>query len=244
MVLTNIPQKPSDYMLPDSVSKTRTTYPMIRQRIPGYGLCSSMVQTITWPPRGHPMATRVHRTLTMNHLLRQCWACLIRGPSLSRNGLCRPPFPTLIHHCSLTYTMLSIRDLCFILFCLPLIHAQYGNGPSSSTETTMDTSASPTPTSSSGAVHTVDVGEDGFTYNPDTVTAAAGDKVEFHFYPGDHSVVQAAFSSPCQPLNDSSVFSGFMLGTSDGSVSLQAIYGELAANILCYHTARHLHRDY
>jgi plastocyanin len=108
----------------------------------------------------------------------------------------------------------------------------------------MDTSASPTPTSSSGAVHTVDIGEDGFTYNPDTVTAAAGDKVEFHFYPGDHSVVQAAFSSPCQPLNDSSVFSGFMLGTSDGSVSLQAIYGELAANILCYHTARHLHRDY
>lgn len=135
-------------------------------------------------------------------------------------------------------------DLFLILFFLPVIHAQYGNGPSSSTETTMDTSASPTPTSSSGAVHTVDVGEDGFTYDPDTVTAAAGDKVEFHFYPGDHSVVQAAFENPCEPLNDSSVFSGFMLGTSDGSVSLQEIYGELAANILCYHTDRHLHRDY
>ena len=135
-------------------------------------------------------------------------------------------------------------DLFLILFFLPAIHAQYGNGPSSSTETTMDTSASPTPTSSSGAVHTVDVGEDGFTYDPDTVTAAAGDKVEFHFYPGDHSVVQAAFANPCEPLNDSSVFSGFMLGTSDGSVSLQEIYGELSANILCYHTDRHLHRDY
>ncbi|OJJ05876.1 hypothetical protein ASPVEDRAFT_32221 [Aspergillus versicolor CBS 583.65] len=108
-------------------------------------------------------------------------------------------------------------NLCLILVCLPLIHAQYGNGPSSSTETTMETSASPTPTSSSGAVHTVDVGEDGFTYDPDTVTAAAGDTVEFHFYPGDHSVVQATFSSPCKPLNDSSIYSGFLMGTADGN---------------------------
>lgn len=123
--------------------------------------------------------------------------------------------------------MLNSRDICFILFCLPLIHAQYGNGPGSSTETTQDTSTTstppPTPTSSSGAVHTVDVGQDGFTYNPDSLTAAAGDTVEFHFYPGDHSVVQAAFSGPCKPLNDSSVFSGFMTGTSDGDVSIHAV---------------------
>lgn len=134
-------------------------------------------------------------------------------------------------------------NLCLILVCLPLIHAQYGNGPSSSTETTMETSASPTPTSSSGAVHTIDVGEDGFTYNPDTVTAAAGDTVEFHFYPGDHSVVQAAFSSPCKPLNDSSIYSGFLMGTADGNVSLSSLSTSWA-NILCYPTARHIYRDY
>lgn len=144
--------------------------------------------------------------------------------------------------------MLNSRDICFILFCLPLIHAQYGNGPSSSTETTQDTSTTSTPTptstSSSGAVHTVDVGEDGFTYNPDSLTAAAGDTVEFHFYPGDHSVVQAAFSGPCKPLNDSSVFSGFMAGTSDGDVSIQAVYYECAANVRFYRPARHIHPDY
>ncbi|OJJ42160.1 hypothetical protein ASPZODRAFT_105718 [Penicilliopsis zonata CBS 506.65] len=65
----------------------------------------------------------------------------------------------------------------------------------------------------------VDVGEDGLTYSPDTLHLSAGDKVEFHFYPGNHSVVQAAFDSPCHPKNDTSIFSGFIATTSNENES-------------------------
>jgi plastocyanin len=51
------------------------------------------------------------------------------------------------------------------------------------------------------AILDVDVGEDGFVFNPDTLTAAVGDSVVFHFYPGAHSVAQSSFDSPCQPLS-------------------------------------------
>jgi len=34
-----------------------------------------------------------------------------------------------------------------------------------------------------GAIVSVDVGEDGLTYDPDTITAAVGDQVQFTFYP-------------------------------------------------------------
>jgi len=42
-------------------------------------------------------------------------------------------------------------------------------------------------------------------FNPDSVTAAVGDVLEFHFYPGSgaHSVVSGPFATPCQPANDS-----------------------------------------
>jgi plastocyanin len=34
-----------------------------------------------------------------------------------------------------------------------------------------------------GAIVSVDVGEDGLVYNPDTIIAAPGDQVQFTFYP-------------------------------------------------------------
>ncbi|KAF4216352.1 hypothetical protein CNMCM8980_005261 [Aspergillus fumigatiaffinis] len=70
----------------------------------------------------------------------------------------------------------------------------------------------------SGAVHTVDVGEHGLTFDPDTLTVSPGSKVEFHFYPSSHSVAQAAFSKPCHPLNESSFYSGTIPAT-DGESS-------------------------
>lgn len=101
------------------------------------------------------------------------------------------------------------RMLQFILtlFWLPVLNAQYGGGQSSSTTTTAPSSTSQ---SSSQAVQTVDVGKGGFTYNPDTLTVSPGDKVEFHFFPGDHSVTQASFANPCHPASDTSIFSGFV----------------------------------
>ncbi|KAE8381337.1 Cupredoxin [Aspergillus bertholletiae] len=84
---------------------------------------------------------------------------------------------------------------------LALGHAQNGRQDSTATS------------SAAGAVHTVDVGEDGFVFDPDTLTVSPGGKVEFHFYPGNHSVAQASFSNPCHPLSASSIFSGFMTGS-------------------------------
>lgn len=44
--------------------------------------------------------------------------------------------------------------------------------------------------------HAVSVGEGALVFNPETVTAAIGDKVTFEFYPRNHSVVQSAFDAP------------------------------------------------
>ncbi|KAJ5368868.1 uncharacterized protein N7496_008628 [Penicillium cataractarum] len=90
---------------------------------------------------------------------------------------------------------------------LPLIHAQYGNQAKSSATTAASSTTSTT--SAASGIHTVDVGEDGLTFNPDSLTVSPGDKVEFHFYPPDHSVVQASFDNPCQPISSGGFFSGF-----------------------------------
>jgi len=64
-------------------------------------------------------------------------------------------------------------------------------------------------TAAFGAIISVDVGEDGLVFTPDSITAAVGDKVQFAFYPQNHSVIQAAFSTPCNPLAGG-IFSGFV----------------------------------
>ncbi|KAF2461841.1 hypothetical protein BDY21DRAFT_277218 [Lineolata rhizophorae] len=53
-------------------------------------------------------------------------------------------------------------------------------------------------------------------FMPDTIHAAVGDRVQFQYNPMNHSVVQAAFDTPCQPLMETNpnatnaFFSGFM----------------------------------
>ncbi|GIJ86464.1 hypothetical protein Asppvi_005353 [Aspergillus pseudoviridinutans] len=111
-----------------------------------------------------------------------------------------------------------VRVLNFVLAIsgLPSIYAQDG-GQSGTSQTPTSTSTASTSTSSTSAVQSVDVGDGGFTFDPDTLSVSPGSKVEFHFYPGNHSVVQAAFSNPCQPLSQSSFFSGFIPDTSEES---------------------------
>jgi plastocyanin len=116
--------------------------------------------------------------------------------------------------------MMIQKSLCtFGLFWLPLVAAQYGGDSSSSTTTTMTmttNTATVTKRASSSSTVSVDVGEKGFTFDPDTINIPIGGVVEFHFYPGDHSVVQAAFNNPCHPLSDTSFFSGDMADANDG----------------------------
>ncbi|KAF1927409.1 Cupredoxin, partial [Didymella exigua CBS 183.55] len=52
-------------------------------------------------------------------------------------------------------------------------------------------------------------------FKPDNITAAEGDTVTFSFWPKNHSIAQAAFNSPCQPMNKG-FWSGFV-PTSDTS---------------------------
>lgn len=44
---------------------------------------------------------------------------------------------------------------------------------------------------------TVTVGKGGLVFNPDTITAAVGDVVEFHFFGSIHTAMQGDFSTPC-----------------------------------------------
>ncbi|KAJ5460176.1 uncharacterized protein N7458_001728 [Penicillium daleae] len=113
--------------------------------------------------------------------------------------------------------MIKASLYTFSLLCLPLVGAQYGGGGSSTTTTaTTSSTASSTASGSASATQSVNVGQNGFTYTPDTIHVPKGGVVEFHFYPGDHSVVEAAFNNPCHPLSDTSFFSGFMANANNG----------------------------
>ncbi|KAF2269985.1 hypothetical protein CC78DRAFT_539262 [Lojkania enalia] len=60
--------------------------------------------------------------------------------------------------------------------------------------------------------HIVSVGTKGTSQNiftPNVTTAKNGDRVIFKFWPKAHSVVQAAFNSPCTPM-DGGFWSGFV----------------------------------
>ncbi|KAK1476324.1 hypothetical protein CTAM01_15514 [Colletotrichum tamarilloi] len=87
--------------------------------------------------------------------------------------------------------------------------AQYGYGAQESSTNTATAAASSS--SSIAGVHVVKVGDGGLTFEPNSITAAVGEVVEFHFYPRAHSVAQSAFDSPCQPLTNGST-TGFFSG--------------------------------
>jgi plastocyanin len=88
--------------------------------------------------------------------------------------------------------------------------AQYGgsSGSSSSMASVTSTMAATNTASGSSATHTVQVGASGFVYSPDSVTAAKGDILEFHFTGTNlHDVVQGTFSNPCS--NNDGIYSGY-----------------------------------
>ena len=90
------------------------------------------------------------------------------------------------------------------LSVLPAALAQYGESNSKTTTAAASSSSS----AAVDGVHVVKVGDGGLTFDPAEVKAAVGDVVEFHFYPQAHSVAQASFDAPCQPLNTTGFFSG------------------------------------
>jgi len=102
--------------------------------------------------------------------------------------------------------------LPIVLSALPLALAQYGN----SNPTTSSSQAASTTAAAAAGVHTVTVGANGnLAFSPNSITAAVGEIVEFHFFPPQHSVAQSSFAAPCTPFsNGTSFFSGGMTTSS------------------------------
>jgi len=71
------------------------------------------------------------------------------------------------------------------------------------------------------AVHEIDVGMGGsLAFSPNSLTAAVGDTLEFHFFSGSggHSVVSSTFQSPCVPTSNA-FFSGYIPGNTAGDMT-------------------------
>lgn len=64
-------------------------------------------------------------------------------------------------------------------------------------------------------VISVDVGNGGLVFSPDTITAEKGDSVVFTFYPQSHDVVESTFDKPCS-YKSGGIFSGVSFSTSNG----------------------------
>lgn len=74
--------------------------------------------------------------------------------------------------------------------------------------------------SAAAAILRVNVGDSGLAFNPESIVAAVGDVVEYHFYTRNHSVVQGDFSVACSTGSIQSPFySGFIPSSSGEAVS-------------------------
>ncbi|KAK3389806.1 hypothetical protein B0H63DRAFT_507302 [Podospora didyma] len=70
-----------------------------------------------------------------------------------------------------------------------------------------------------GVDHVVTVGKGGqLKFDPESITAAAGDTVTYNFFARNHSVTQSSFDKPCQPL-EGGFFSGFTPSVSPDTAS-------------------------
>jgi plastocyanin len=114
--------------------------------------------------------------------------------------------------------MLS-QALLLVVAALPLITAAPAANPTTTVQRAPDGTADAPRTT-----HTVVAGRPGLRFDPENIVAEAGSIVEFHFLQLNHSVVEAAFGSPCQPKDASSFFSGFfpVPRNADGSASQSA----------------------
>jgi uncharacterized cupredoxin-like copper-binding protein len=98
-------------------------------------------------------------------------------------------------------------SITFLLLALPFTLAQYGG--SNNSPTTASSAASSPTAGANPSVHTVLAGNGNLAYTPNTITAAKGETVEFHFFAPEHSVAQGEFSTPCTPpANGTAFFSG------------------------------------
>jgi plastocyanin len=95
--------------------------------------------------------------------------------------------------------------------------AQYASAPAPVSANPANPTPLPPAPPGEVAVQVVKVSDANGTlaFSPNNIMAPVGSMVQFHFYPKNHSIVQAAFSNPCTPINNvqsnvTGFFSGFM----------------------------------
>jgi len=136
--------------------------------------------------------------------------------------------------------MFGKSTIVAVLSALSLVAAQ----------STTSSGAAPSPTGANDVlVHVIQVGSANGTlkFSPEVTNAAVGDKIQFQFYPKNHSVAQSSFDSPCNPLaqgatsNVTGFWSGFMPVTAqDTSMPVFTIDVKAATPIWFYcATAKH-----
>jgi plastocyanin len=111
------------------------------------------------------------------------WSLENQQLHLHKGSLFRPDLLRLNHHC------LTRSDITMKPYALPII--------------------SSLAVSAYAASHSIDVGEDGLVFSPNSTTAAVGDTVTFHYYPRAHGVARSSYSSPCAAI-DNGFNSGFV----------------------------------
>jgi len=95
-------------------------------------------------------------------------------------------------------------------------------------------SPNPTPSSESGNIITVNVGENqGLTYDPPAVQASVRDTIRFVFKAKNHTATQSSFGNPCVPLAQSTpgkvgFDSGFVAGKDDGTATFDVLVNDTA----------------
>ena len=104
------------------------------------------------------------------------------------------------------------------LLGVALANPQYGGGGGSSSTTTSTASASAV-SAAAGEVQTVQVGQTGFTFTPDSITADKGDVIQFVIH-STHSVARSDFNSPCQPISGAGIWTGIVDDTTTFSVTV------------------------
>jgi plastocyanin len=119
----------------------------------------------------------------------------------------------LITFC-ITETMYTFKALLF-LCSIPFTLGQYGNPPPDSSTSTSPASAAASASPAAG-VQVVTVGQNGLSFSPNSITAAVGSFVEFHFFPPTHSVAQSSFSTPCAPPSNGTGFWSGLIQSSGG----------------------------
>lgn len=72
------------------------------------------------------------------------------------------------------------------------------------------------------------------TYEPNDITAAVGDMIQFQFFGGNHTATQSTFDQPCQPISQNSNVTGFHTGfipaAASEAMGMRAVYSVMINN--------------